>query len=223
MESDPRLGGLMPRLLDADGRPTHFVGRAPRLLAVRMRFQRALIWRFPNVPAVRRYWERSSAEYLRHSAEEGLFPRKQLEGAALMVRREAFEIAGRFDPAFFCGWEETDLTMRLRRAGWRLAVTAAATARHRDQQSRLQWKARPWEIPDGFYFVRKHRGKWGLLRHAWAERSRRRHHARAGADVVMMQREQQRAFRELWKSPAHPGYPADWRSHGPAQTPASHL
>lgn len=205
MSENPRLGALMPRLLSGDGLPTHFVGRAPRLLAVKLRVQRELMWRFQRSQRLRAYWEKAAADYLAHSATAGgPFPRKQLEGAALMLRRKGLDEVGVFDPAFFCGYEETDLTIRLRKAGWGLAVTPLAGARHWDQQSRLQWKTRPWEIPDGFYFVRKHNGRAGLLLHYLRARRRLRHFAAWGFSAEEIREQQERAFRALWRAPVHP-------------------
>jgi GT2 family glycosyltransferase len=53
-----------------------------------------------------------------------------LVGAALLVRREAFEQVGGFDPSFFMFFEEVDLCLRLERAGWRVAVCSEATFVH---------------------------------------------------------------------------------------------
>jgi len=53
-----------------------------------------------------------------------------LVGAALLVRREAFEQVGGFDSSFFMFFEEVDLCLRLERAGWRLAVCPEATFVH---------------------------------------------------------------------------------------------
>jgi GT2 family glycosyltransferase len=210
MDAHPDLGALMPRLLNRDGSPTHFVGRAPRLLAAKMRLARALTWKFSQRPAVQRFWQKSVDQYLAHSGEDrDLYERTAMEGAALFVRRADMEAAGLFDPGFFCGWEETDLTLRLRRAGRRLAVTPRASVRHWDQQSRNQWKSRPWEIPDAFYFVRKHKGRLALRLHAAAERRRLRYHAAAGLPVEALQAEQSRCLAALLKSPAHPGYPPE--------------
>ncbi len=53
-----------------------------------------------------------------------------LSGAAIMVRREAVEMAGLMDPAFFLYWEEVDWCYRLRRAGYRLLFVPRARAWH---------------------------------------------------------------------------------------------
>lgn len=210
MDAHPRLGALMPRLLNRDGTPTHFVGRAPRLLAAKMRLARILTWKLSHRPAVRAFWEKSVRDYLAHSGgSRDLYPRPALEGAALFARRAALDEVGVFDPGFFCGWEETDLTLRLKRAGWSLAVTPRASVRHWDQQSRNQWETRPWEVADSFYFVRKHQGAAALRRHAERERRRLRYHAAAGVDTSALEAEHARCLAALLTAPDHPGYPPE--------------
>ncbi len=53
-----------------------------------------------------------------------------LMGAALLVRRAAFEEAGGFDEAFFLYAEETDLMARWRERGWRLFYEPGAEVVH---------------------------------------------------------------------------------------------
>ena len=49
---------------------------------------------------------------------------------ALLVRREALEEVGLFDEGFFMYSEETDLCLRLRRAGWRIQYFPGVTVVH---------------------------------------------------------------------------------------------
>jgi GT2 family glycosyltransferase len=51
-------------------------------------------------------------------------------GAALAVRREAFDAAGPFDEAFFLYLEETDWQQRVTAAGWRIALVQEARIVH---------------------------------------------------------------------------------------------
>ncbi len=51
-------------------------------------------------------------------------------GAALAIRREAFDAVGGFDPGFFLYQEEVDLCYRLRAAGWQIHYAPVATLRH---------------------------------------------------------------------------------------------
>lgn len=46
-----------------------------------------------------------------------------VSGAAMLVRRDAFEAVGRFDERFFLYGEELDLATRLREAGWKVVYT----------------------------------------------------------------------------------------------------
>ena len=51
-------------------------------------------------------------------------------GAALVVRRAAWDAAGGFDPAWFMYYEDVDLSLRLRLAGWGVGVVPAARVEH---------------------------------------------------------------------------------------------
>lgn len=51
-------------------------------------------------------------------------------GAALVVRREAWDAAGGFDPEYFMYGEDLDLCLRLRLAGWGVGVVPSARADH---------------------------------------------------------------------------------------------
>jgi len=54
--------------------------------------------------------------------------------AALLVRREALDEVGLFDEEFFIYSEETDLLLRLRRAGWRTQYFPQVTVVHHESQ-----------------------------------------------------------------------------------------
>lgn len=51
-------------------------------------------------------------------------------GAALAVRRAAWDATGGFDPAFFMYGEDLDLSLQLRLAGWGVGVAPAARVEH---------------------------------------------------------------------------------------------
>jgi GT2 family glycosyltransferase len=52
-------------------------------------------------------------------------------GGAAAYRASAWRDAGGFDPALFAYWEDVDLALRLRRAGWASAFVPGALALHR--------------------------------------------------------------------------------------------
>lgn len=56
-------------------------------------------------------------------------------GGAAAYRASAFRDLGGFDPAFFAYWEDVDLALRFRLAGWRCAPAPGARALHRHGQT----------------------------------------------------------------------------------------
>jgi len=51
-------------------------------------------------------------------------------GAAALIRGEALTAVGSFDPAFFLYYEDTDLSLRMREAGWTIRFVPDAVAHH---------------------------------------------------------------------------------------------
>jgi GT2 family glycosyltransferase len=92
-------------------------------------------WRFPTPSTAlvgalflhRRYTVQSRGETIREV--------DWAQSAALLVRREAAQQIGWFDPAFFVYSDEVDFCKRLRDAGWRTLYVPAAAAIHHEQLS----------------------------------------------------------------------------------------
>lgn len=55
--------------------------------------------------------------------------------AAVLIRRTAFEEVGGFDEAYFNGYEDVDLCLKLREAGWRIAYEPACQLVHHESKS----------------------------------------------------------------------------------------
>ncbi|MEQ8396373.1 glycosyltransferase [Thalassobaculum sp.] len=107
-ERHPQAGSVgSVQLLDAD--PTAFDGVGDPLNAV------GAAWRGGRL---------RPAHPISESAVFGVC------AAAALYRREAFEAAGGFCERFFCFYEDVDLGMRLRLAGWTAVVTPGAVVRH---------------------------------------------------------------------------------------------
>jgi GT2 family glycosyltransferase len=51
-------------------------------------------------------------------------------GAAMLIRREAFDAVGGFDERFFLYWEDADLCRRLRNRGWTTRYVPGAVVEH---------------------------------------------------------------------------------------------
>ncbi|HEX7185068.1 MAG TPA: glycosyltransferase family 2 protein [Thermoanaerobaculia bacterium] len=64
-----------------------------------------------------------------------------VKGAAMAIRRQAFEAVGGFDASFFLYAEEMDLCWRLRAAGWEVRFTPEARVVHVEGASTRQRRA----------------------------------------------------------------------------------
>ncbi|HWC28069.1 MAG TPA: glycosyltransferase [Solirubrobacteraceae bacterium] len=115
LDAHPRAAAAGARLQRPDGR------------------QQPSAWRFPTpltalVGALflhRRYTVQSRGEEIREV--------DWAQSAALLVRRDAAEQIGWFDPAFFVYSDEVDFCRRLRDAGWRTLYVPHAVAIHHEQ------------------------------------------------------------------------------------------
>jgi GT2 family glycosyltransferase len=61
-------------------------------------------------------------------------------GAAMAIRRTAFEAVGGFDTSFFMYFEEVDLCYRLAQAGWQVHFAPVATVVHTGAASTRQYR-----------------------------------------------------------------------------------
>lgn len=83
-----------------------------------------------------------------------------LAGASLMVRHRVFEETGGFDERFFLYFEETDLSLRARRAGWLSVYLPESRVMHIGSVSTgmKSWKRIPpfWFDSRLWYFTKNH-------------------------------------------------------------------
>jgi GT2 family glycosyltransferase len=91
------------------------------------------------------------------------FQAEHLLGACLLFRRDALEQVGAFDPTFFMYFEETDLCVRLQRAGWHNYYLPSARVMH---VSGASTSAASEQMSVEFHrsqaiYYRRHRGEEG--------------------------------------------------------------
>jgi N-acetylglucosaminyl-diphospho-decaprenol L-rhamnosyltransferase len=77
-------------------------------------------------------------------------------GAALAIRREAFEAVGGFDEQFFLFSEETDLCKRVRDAGWEAHVEPRITIIHRAGKAGVQPRRQAQMAYARLQYAKKH-------------------------------------------------------------------
>jgi hypothetical protein len=168
LDANPGVAALGPKLVHADGR------------------HQQSAWRFPT-PAVAAL---GLATLGRAGVVQSTGTRtREVDwaiAAALLVRRDALEAVGLFDEDFFMYSEETDLCLRLRRAGWRIEYFPEVTVVHHQ----------PWSVEG----VPERR-----INEIWRGRHRywRKHHSAAGARTAALLTGAQYAVRGLIRARDH--------------------
>jgi GT2 family glycosyltransferase len=129
MDANPRVGVLGPRLIWPDGQTQPSRRRFPTLATAFFEST----WLQPLAPPglLRRYYAEDLPADQRVEVD-------WLVGAALLVRREAWQQAGPLDESFFMYSEELDWQRRIKSAGWRVVYLPAAQVRHFEAQSSAQ-------------------------------------------------------------------------------------
>jgi N-acetylglucosaminyl-diphospho-decaprenol L-rhamnosyltransferase len=123
LDSDPRAAVVGPRLENSDGSLQPSILRLPTLGRVFCESSG-----LAHLSGGRAPLRGHSATREDHSRPH---PVECVKGAALLVRRSAFEEVGGFDERFFLYAEESDLCARLSRRGWKILFEPAARVVHR--------------------------------------------------------------------------------------------
>jgi hypothetical protein len=160
-EANPEVGIAGPRLVGPDGRLQKSVRGFPTLwrLATEYFLLRKLA---PGSRLLNNFYGSGFDYGSRRPAEF-------LMGAVLLLRRDAVEEVGGFDPAFFMFSEEVDLCYRMRAAGWAVEFTPDAEFVHMGGASTAPAWDRMFreQLRGHLRFFAKHHGL------AQAERARR--------------------------------------------------
>ena len=119
--ADLTIGCVGPHLRNSDGSEYPTGRRFPSILVGAVHAALGTVW--PGNPATRRY----------HLADLDRSRPVQVDwvsGACMLVRRAAYEAAGRFDAGYFMYFEEMDFCLRLAKAGWRVVYDPGAEVTH---------------------------------------------------------------------------------------------
>jgi len=122
LDADAGAAAAGPRLVGVDGRPQDSIRRLPTP------------WRIFCESSGLAFLAGGRRPFSGHTAtredHRALRPVEALMGAALLVRRSAFEEVRGFDETFFLYAEETDLMARWRSRGWQILYVPGAEAVH---------------------------------------------------------------------------------------------
>ncbi len=122
MENFPEAGMACGQLLNADGSKQNSIAPFPTPLTLMVNLS-LLEYLFPKRYPSKRYRHNTPIEI-----ESGV-------GACLILRRKALDQVGLFDERYFFFFEETDLALRMRHAGWKVYHVPTARIYHYQGQS----------------------------------------------------------------------------------------
>ena len=165
LDANPRVAALAPRLEYPDGRLQNSA------------------WRFPSPAAAALGLLTLSRLGIVQSGGGATRDVDWAMAAALLLRRSALDEVGLFDEEFFIYSEETDLCLRLRRAGWRTEYFPAVTVVHHESQFSAG-------IPE-----RRINEMWRGRHRYW-----RKHHSPVGARAAALATGSQYAVRGLLRA-----------------------
>jgi GT2 family glycosyltransferase len=153
LDEHPKAGMVGPKLLNPDGSLQLSIYPTPTPVAELMRWT-SLSWVARAVPSLRRkyfvQWPHDRAETV-----------GWVVGAALAIRKEAFDAAGGFDTSFFMYSEEVDLAYSMQQAGWEIHFTPAAKVTHLGGASTAAYRSTMMArlFSSMHHFYRKHYSK----------------------------------------------------------------
>jgi N-acetylglucosaminyl-diphospho-decaprenol L-rhamnosyltransferase len=147
LSSDCQLGAVAPRLRNVDGSTYPSARPFPNLIDALGHGLLGMV--APANRFTRRYrmldWDHMQAARV-----------DWVSGACILVRRDAWEAVGGFDPDYFMYLEDVDLCWRLGKAGWAVGYEPAAGAVHVQGVSTRQ---HPYRMLAAHH--------WSLWRFAW--------------------------------------------------------
>jgi N-acetylglucosaminyl-diphospho-decaprenol L-rhamnosyltransferase len=130
LDAHPRVGVVGPQLLWPDGSVQSSRRRFPTLGTAFVESTFLQKW-FPRHPALRRYYALDLPDDVTNEVD-------WVQGACLMVRREAIEQVGLLDDAYFMYSEELDWQRRISGAGWKVVYLPMAQIVHHEGKSSEQ-------------------------------------------------------------------------------------
>jgi len=154
MDAHPEVGALGPQLLNPDGSIQSSRRRFPTMATAFLESTVLQLW-FPDNAVLRRY-------YVLDRPDDEVQEVDWVVGAAILIRREAWDQVGPLDEGFFMYSEELDWCRRAREQGWKVVYLPTAQVVHYGAQSSEQVKPLQhihFQHSKIRYF-RKHHGPW---------------------------------------------------------------
>jgi len=157
LDTEPQAGACGPKILDAEGEYCPSIGHLPTFRST------AYHWTFLRYFGIfRNHYKKLKETGNSYDKKTGV---EQLSGSVLLVRKSVMEKIDSFDENFFMYYEDVDLCLRIRNAGWKILFVPEAVITHLGGKSSEQISAKKKYLlcSSAHYFFRKHRGKFSAL------------------------------------------------------------
>ena len=135
LDNHPKAGAVTAQLILPDGSIQPSCATDPNLMKV--------FWEQTYLDRLFPHNKITGGYTMTHWNYDDIREVEQVAGAAVVIRREAWQQIGGFDPAFFMYFEDTDLCIRLRKAGWSIWFLPGARVHHKvGASSDKDWQLR---------------------------------------------------------------------------------
>ena len=157
LDAHPEVGALAPFARDGAGRRIYLCKRYPAIFDL---FLRGFAPRF-----MQRIWKRRLDRYemrdvFSKDPPEEVIGIPALSGAFMLVRRDAIDRTGGFDPKFFLYFEDFDWSVRLNLITQTAFVPSVEIGHHGGHAARKGLSHIRWFVKSGMRFYRLHGWKW---------------------------------------------------------------
>ena len=157
LDAHPEVGALAPLATDGDGRHAYLCKRYPAVLDLMLR---GFAPRFLQRLFARRLERYEMRDVVDAEPPQDAIGVPLMSGACMIVRREAIDRTGGFDPRFFLYFEDYDWTMRLRELTQTAYVPSVRVVHHGGGASGKGLQHIRWFVASALRFYSKHGWKW---------------------------------------------------------------
>ncbi|PIP28149.1 MAG: hypothetical protein COX29_02805 [Candidatus Moranbacteria bacterium CG23_combo_of_CG06-09_8_20_14_all_35_22] len=100
-------------------------------------------------------WFKMKSQHQEKELQKNNFNTDYISGCAMLIRAEVFRRAGLFDEDYFLYWEDADFSLRVKKAGYKLAVCTSSRIRHYEKSQEKKASKSYWLVLSGLIFFKK--------------------------------------------------------------------
>lgn len=105
-------------------------------------------------------WIQMKAVHERKVLSQDFLCSDYITGAAILIKKEVFKKIGLLDEEYFLYWEDADFSVRAKRAGYKLLVSAKSHMVHFEKSEQKKEKKIYWLVLSGLLFFKKNSPFW---------------------------------------------------------------